>query len=57
MTRRERDSQLFSNYTPWQALAFSNRFDAASGTNYQMKAYSDWIEDLRTGWYQQRKNI
>jgi hypothetical protein len=47
MTRREReidieqmpreidklDTQLFSNYTPWQALAFANRFNADEGTD------------------------
>jgi hypothetical protein len=71
MTRREReieteqmpkqidklDTQLFSNYSPQQALAFANRFNVVEGFNRQMKDYADWVEELRTGWYQQRKYL
>jgi hypothetical protein len=51
------DTQLFSNYSPQQALAFANRFNVVEGFNIARKEYADWVEELRTGWYQQRKYL
>jgi hypothetical protein len=55
------DAQLFSNYSPQQALAFAKTFSVVdegdSDYDEKVKEYADWVEDLRTGWYQQRKEI
>ena len=51
------DSQLFSNYAPQQALAFANRFNVSEMFRKERKEYADWVEELRTGWYQQRREL
>jgi hypothetical protein len=55
------DAQLFSNYSPQKALAFAKTFnvdgDDEEDYDEEVKEYADWVEDLRTGWYQQRKEI
>ena len=51
------NTQLFSNYAPQQALAFANRFNVDERYHEESKEYAGWIEELRTGWYQQRKHL
>jgi hypothetical protein len=51
------DTELFSNCPPQQALAFAERFNVVGGYHEVIKYYAGWVEDLRTGWYQQRKYL
>jgi hypothetical protein len=51
------DTQHFSNYSPQLALTFANRFNVVGGDTNDREQYADWVEELRTGWYQQRKHL